>query len=111
MASCVPKSDTANDDRDDRDDRNDMSNEAGMRITPNPVQTSQMNLSVNSTENARVKLQILSPTGVPVQVRELSLVTGANQIRLDASQLHQGVYSVILYWASGGVSIAKFIRL
>ncbi len=82
-----------------------------MRIAPNPVQTSQMNLSVNSTENARVKLQILSPTGAPVQVRELNLVAGANQFQLDAAQLHQGVYSVILYYPSGRVSIAKFIRL
>lgn len=115
MASCVRKSDTMkkDDDRDDQDDRNDQnnSNDGGMRVAPNPVQTSQMSLSVSSAENARAKLQIIGPTGVPVQVRELNLITGNNQFQLDASQLRQGVYSVILYFPSGRVSIAKFIRL
>ena len=117
MASCVSKTDRDredgnNEDEDgDHDTQNDQAGDGGLRIAPNPVQASQMNLSVNSTENARAKLQILSPTGVPVQVRELNLVTGPNQLQLDASQLRQGVYSVILYWATGRVSIAKFIRL
>jgi hypothetical protein len=114
MASCVPGRDSTQDKDDDDDDNRgsqNNNNDGDMRIAPNPVQTSQMNLSVNSGENARAKLQILSPTGAPVQVRELNLVTGPNQIQLDATHLHQGVYSVILYWASGRVSIAKFIRL
>jgi hypothetical protein len=113
MASCIPGRDTAQDEDGDDDNRGSQNNnnDGDLHITPNPVQASQMNLSVNSGENARARLQIVSPTGVPVQVRELNLVTGPNQVRLDATQLRQGVYSVILYWASGRVSIAKFIRL
>ena len=105
MASCIRAGDSTN------NQQNNNSDDTRMVVTPNPVQTGQINLSVTAQENARAKLQILSPTGVPVQIRELNLITGANQVQLDISQLRQGVYSVLLYWPSGRVSIAKFIRL
>jgi hypothetical protein len=105
MASCVRKSDST----DDRQDNNN--DDTRITVTPNPVQSGQINLSVTSQENARAKLQILSPTGVTLQIRELDLVTGANQFQLNVAQLRQGVYSVILIWPSGRVGITKFIRL
>jgi hypothetical protein len=108
MASCVPKSDTTDDDHQGEDEQQDGDR---MHISPNPVQTGSMNLSVNSEVSARVRMQVLSPTGTPVQTREISLVAGMNQISMDATHLHQGVYSVILYFPSGRVGVAKFIRL
>jgi len=108
MASCVPANDTVN------VTNSPQTAQAGndeLRISPNPVQTGRMDLSINSTENARVKLQILSPTGVPIQVSQLNVITGANRFQLNASQFRSGVYSVILYYPSGRVSIARFIRL
>lgn len=118
MASCIRKSNPGekgrrhgDDDDDDDDDQGGDHGKNDLRIAPNPVRSGEMTLSVHSDENARVRLQILSPTGMPIQNRELDLVKGANNVRLDASQLHQGVYSVILYFPSGRVSTAKFIRL
>jgi hypothetical protein len=117
MASCVPRKDRDRDDNDGDDDGDDRgkqdanNSEGGMHITPNPAQTGQITLSVNATENGTARLQIISPTGVPLQNRNLSLINGVNQVQLDVSQLHQGVYSVILFLASGRVSTAKFIRL
>ncbi|GGA91596.1 hypothetical protein GCM10011511_13690 [Puia dinghuensis] len=113
MASCVPKINNDNDDEDDEDQdaQNDRTGDGGMKIAPNPIQTGRMNLSVNAGENARVRLQIIGSTGVPLQTRNLNLVSGANQFRLDVTSLHQGVYTVILLFPSGRVNIAKFIKL
>lgn len=110
MASCVRASESTDDNRGQQMQDNS-GDDKEIRITPNPVQTGQLNLSVTSQENARAKLQILSPTGVPLQIRELDLISGANQFQLDIAQLRQGVYSVILIWPSGRVGITKFIRL
>lgn len=120
MASCVPRGNNDNDhmgngdgarDHDSQGDNDGRDKDGGMRISPNPVQSGQMNVSVNSQENAQARLQIIGPTGNPVQTRNIVLVPGSNQFQLDVSQFTQGVYSVILYFASGRVNISKFVKL
>jgi hypothetical protein len=108
MASCVPRSTTAN-------VQSGVSNDAdpngGLHIAPNPVASGQITVSVNSQGNDQARLQIIGPTGSPLKTRNIQLIPGSNQFQLDVSQLNQGVYSVILYCTSGRVSTTKFVRL
>jgi hypothetical protein len=116
MASCVPKSKIdddhpgAGESMHDRDDEG-REHTDGMRISPNPVQSGQLNVSVNSQGREQARLQIIGPAGAPVQTTNIQLVPGPNQFQLDVSQLTKGIYSVILYLQSGGVNISKFVRL
>jgi len=139
MASCVRKiahrgrhegeEDDEDDDEDEDHDNGDHDNgdhdhgdrdhgdhdsdhiEGGLRIAPNPVQTDQIIIFVNSGERERANLQIMGPSGNRVQARDLILDRGANQIRIDVSQLNQGIYSVIIFFPSGHVNVARFIRI
>lgn len=127
MASCIPRNKMDNDhpgmgegehDRDDHGDNDQGDNnnqgrdhDGGMRIAPNPIQSGQMSVSVNSQGNEQARLQIIGPNGSPVQTTNIVLVPGSNQFQLDVSQLTQGVYSAILFFASGRVNITKFVKL
>jgi hypothetical protein len=125
MASCVRKiakrgrhegeeEDEGDEDEDDDHDNGDRDHDRideGLRIAPNPVQTDQIIILVNAEERERANLQIMGPSGNRFQTRDLILDRGANQIRIDVSQLNQGVYSVIIFFPSGRLNVARFIRI
>ena len=108
LASCVPATSTTNN---PTVTGNDQDRDNDMRVAPNPVQSGQVIVSVNSQGNEHGRLQVVGPTGSPLETKNVQLSTGSNQFQLDVSQLREGIYSVILYLESGRIVTRKLVRL
>ncbi len=60
---------------------------------PNPV-TDQVNLNISIAEKASVSIQIVDLIGKVVNVQKTSLSAGSNSVKLNTSELPQGVYMI-----------------
>lgn len=63
----------------------------GMRIFPNPVDA-QLQLQLDIDEATAAQLRLFNSNGQLVQQQNQHLVSGRNQVELDASQLAAGMY-------------------
>lgn len=100
------------DDEDDDDGRIDINRETiEMRIAPNPVNTSQFMLNVESPTTGRYQMQIVDVNNNIIVSRPITINRGSNQFTIAAGNLGRGYYSLVLTSEFGSRSSVKFIRL
>jgi hypothetical protein len=102
MASCAGAS---------QPPRQDVAGDDVVRITPNPAHGNQATVSVQSSVNTRIRLQIMDASGTHKLSAIFKLTPGSNQFTLNISGLPQGFYSALVLHDSGKRSIIKFLRL
>lgn len=82
----------------------DLSQTAEVSVYPNPVKD-DMNVKISSTENFIGELTVRNILGQEVYQKTVSVNSGSNNIKMDASNLNAGVYLVNL--SSGKSNITK----
>lgn len=115
MASCVAKD---RNNREEQEEEDDSRPPAGwidedlntLRVQPNPVNGDEMILLVESDHAAQVEMRIMDANGNPVQTRRMQVNAGANQLRVNVTNLQRGVFAVVLVYPEGGKRVVKFIR-
>ncbi len=60
---------------------------------PNPV-ADQVNLNISIAENAAISIQLVDLFGKVISVQKTSLSAGSNSLKLNTSELPQGVYMI-----------------
>jgi hypothetical protein len=113
MASCVPSNNAyqyyqREMQENDKDD--DIEEESTVKVSPNPVTSGEVVISVNSAEQTPVELRIMDANGHVTRTGKHSLIKGNNLLRVPVRNLQSGMYAVVLVFPSGRTSATKFIR-
>ena len=82
---------------------------ADVLVRPNPVAGSELSLSLTASQLSKTSLQLKSADGQLILQKEVTLVTGNNQLQLDIAALPAGVYLLQLQLNNELIS-RKFIR-
>ncbi|HTL09664.1 MAG TPA: T9SS type A sorting domain-containing protein, partial [Chitinophagaceae bacterium] len=85
------------------------SNEANIKLWPNPATGATLLLSLSSQQPGSTSLQLRSADGKLLLQKSISLVTGNNQLTLDIAQLPAGIYLLQLPLNNDFIT-QKFIR-
>jgi hypothetical protein len=85
------------------------SNESYLGATPNPVY-STTTVRIGSPATSKVKLSLLNSSGLIMQVRDVTLVAGTNQVPLDMSSMTPGYYTVYIQWNGGRRDVINLVK-
>jgi hypothetical protein len=85
------------------------SNESYLGATPNPVY-STTTVRIGSPATSKVKLSLLNSSGLIMQVRDVTLVAGTNQVPLDMSGMTPGYYTVYIQWNGGRRDVINLVK-
>ena len=64
-------------------------------VYPNPA-TDLVNIRFESTENSKIKIQLIDLTGRILNSREFTAVNGENLFSLPLTGLSKGIYTIIV---------------
>ena len=76
------------------------SNTSSLAVLQNPVY-STTTVRIGSPTATRVRMMVVSSSGVVVQTRDAGLLQGLNDLPLDISALNTGLYTLYIQWRDG----------
>jgi alpha-amylase len=78
-------------------EKTDLSAQNAVNLYPNPTVSSDINLTIESVDEAEVTLRIVDITGKERYTKKLMLYRGSNSLRVDPRlDLEKGIYTVVI---------------
>lgn len=90
--------------------QNDFVNNGSIiNVYPNPLATGELTISFNSGINEKISIEVMDMTGKLIRVTTAMAYEGANEFKVDLSEVYQGCY-IVRVTTSSGVSQKKILK-